>query len=239
MSPSPSPSRLQKATSRVAFFFTPRPWLACLTLLLLAQGVWAETWRARVSKVLDGDTVVLEGGERLRLRGVDAPEVRHGDAPGQYFGRESAAILRELAQGRDLFLDRSELDTDRYGRMVGTARLADGRVLNVVMIEAGAAFAYPHASDKDEDLAERILQAQRLALSRGAGFWPVILALPKANAVCFGTQSSKRFHVETCSIGRRIKRKNLVVFSSLREAFDAGFAPARDCTPWPSDRAVK
>ncbi len=239
MNPSSSASQLQKATSRVAFFFSPRIHLSWLLVLFLVQSVWAETWRVRVSTVLDGDTVVFEGGERLRLRGIDAPEIRHGSTPGQYYGRESLVMLRDLVKGRDLFLDRTELTSDRYGRLVGAARLADGRVVNVLMVEDGAAFAYPHPSDKDTDLADRILRAQRAAMSRGKGFWPKILSLPRAGAVYFGTHSTKRFHVETCPTGRRIKRKNVVVFASLREAFDAGFAPARDCTPWPTAKAAK
>lgn len=116
MNPSSSASQLQKATSRVAFFLALRIHLSWLLVLFLVQSVWAETWRVRVSTVLDGDTVVLEGGERLRLRGIDAPEIRHGSTPRSMAGRESLVMLRDLVKGRDLFLDRTELTSDRYGR---------------------------------------------------------------------------------------------------------------------------
>lgn len=234
----PSP-RQNKATFGVALFFASRIWLSCLLVLLLVSGAWAETWRVRVDKVLDGDTVVLTGGERLRLRGIDAPEIRHGSSPGQFHGRESKAALAALVSNREILVDRAELDTDRYGRMVGTARLLDGRIVNLLLVEEGAAFVYPHPTDRDDALAERLLAAQRQAISRGEGFWPRILGLPQAASVYFGTQATKRFHAETCTIGRRIKRKNIVVFSSLREAFDTGFAPARECTPWPTARVAK
>ena len=45
-----------------------------------------------MASVLDGDTLVLESGERLRLRGIDAPELRHGNDPGQYYGVESKSF---------------------------------------------------------------------------------------------------------------------------------------------------
>jgi micrococcal nuclease len=132
-------------------------------------------------------------------------------------------------------LDRDELDTDRYGRLVGVARRIDGRVVNLLMIEHGAAFVYPHPSDKDQGLARRLLVAQISAMSRGAGFWPHVLGLPGAGDGFVGTRNSRRFHVLSCRQGRKISPANRVFFSSLREAFAAGYAPARECTPWPVD----
>jgi len=210
-------------------------WLVGLILLVLAQGAAAETWRVDVDAVLDGDTLVLHGGERLRLRGIDAPEVIHNGKPGQYFGVESKQVLATLVAGRDLFLDKAELDTDRHGRLVGVARLGDGRVVNLIMIEEGAAFVYPHPSDMDGDLSRRLLAAQVSAMGRGKGFWPRILDVPSASNGFEGTRGSRRFHTLSCPLGNKVKKGNQVHFSSLREAFAAGYAPARECTPWPSD----
>jgi micrococcal nuclease len=226
-----------KATTPVAFFFggAGRIVFALWLVLCLATGVLAGEWRVAVSAVLDGDTLVLKGGERLRLRGIDAPEVSHKGKAGQYYGRKSAQRLAALVSGQTLVLDRDELNTDRYGRLVGVARLSDGRIVNLLMIEHGAAFVYPHPSDKDQGLARRLLAAQITAMSRGAGFWPELLGSPGAGAGFVGTKNSRRFHVLTCRQGRTISPANRVFFSSLREAFAAGYAPARECTPWPMD----
>lgn len=193
----------------------------------------AETWRVRAASVLDGDTLVLESGERLRLRGIDAPELRHGSDPGQYYGSESKKILASLAAGQYLFLDRSEVDTDRYGRLLGTARLGNGQELNLLMVEAGAAFAYPHRTDRDSGLAARILAAQREAIRQGRGFWPRVLGVSPTPGGYVGSKSSLRFHRPSCPNADKIKRSNRVAFSTLRQAFEAGYAPARECTPWP------
>jgi micrococcal nuclease len=224
---------LFKATS-VAFFFGAlrRFWLAGLLCIFLAQGAWGGTWRVRAAEVLDGDTLVLASGERLRLRGIDAPEIRHKGSPGQYHGEESRRILQTLVAGRDLFLDRSELGTDRYGRMVGQVRLGDGRTLSLLLVESGAAFVYPHPSDTDKGMAGRLLAAQTSAMNKGLGFWPKLLAAPAAGKAYLGTRSSRRFHALSCATGRKVKPANQVRFSSLREAFAAGYAPARECTPW-------
>lgn len=223
-----------KATS-VAFFFgcLTRISLACLICCCLALSAAAQTWRVQVADVLDGDTLVLSTGERLRLRGIDSPEIRRRDKPGQYFGTESRKILTALVRGRDIYLDRQELGADRYGRLVGVARLGDGRLINLVMIEEGAAFVYPHSSDKDKDLAKRLVAAQVTAMRRGQGFWPKILSLPAARKGYVGTISTRRFHTLGCSTGQQVKKRNQIHFSSLGEAFEAGYAPARECTPWP------
>lgn len=217
-----------------ALFFALRSMLACLTLCLLSVSAGAETWRVRAVSVLDGDTVVLDTKQRLRLRGIDAPELPHGSSPGQYYGKESKKILAALVMGRDLLLDREELDTDRYGRLVGSARLMDGRVLNALMVEAGAAFVYSHRTDQDCGLGDRLLALQREAMRQGRGFWPRILALPAPPGAFVGSRSSMRFHAAACTNARKIKPGNRMFFSSLRQAFEAGYAPARECTPWPA-----
>lgn len=227
-----------KATPAVAFFFgLLRVALAAAVVsCLLTQVAGAESWRVRAMEAFDGDTLLLQTGERLRLRGIDAPEMRHKDRPGQFHSRESREMLWSLVRGRDLFLDRAELDTDRYGRLVGQARLGDGHDVSLLLVEAGAAFVYPHATDRDRSLAGRLLAAQVSAMNRGRGFWPALLASPAATRPYLGTVASRRFHSESCATGRRVKAANQVRFSSLREAFAAGYAPARECTPWPFER---
>ena len=237
MSPRPGETTHPKATPGVAFFFglPVQVILGAVLLLFLTQGALAETWRVGVGKVLDGDTLILDGGQRLRLRGIDAPEVSRHNTSGQYYSRESRDRLAALVSGRILVLDTEELGTDRYGRLVGVARLADGGMVNLLMIEGGAAFVYPHASDKDRDLTRRLRAAQTTAMDHGQGFWPTLLRSRGAKAGYMGTKSTKRFHALSCVQGRKVGAANRVYFSSLQEAFAAGYAPARECSPWPAE----
>ena len=90
---------------------------------------------ARVSYVIDGDTVVLEGADaRLRLWGVDAPEK---DEKGYLAARN--ALYRMVQGKRITFI---ELDRDKYGRIVGRVFLKNGREVNRMMIESGTAREY-------------------------------------------------------------------------------------------------
>ena len=47
-----------------------------------------------VQRAVDGDTLLLASGERVRLIGVDTPETRHPNKPVQYFGKEASAFTR-------------------------------------------------------------------------------------------------------------------------------------------------
>jgi micrococcal nuclease len=60
--------------------------VAWATALLLSNG----NYRI-VERVIDGDTLVLENGERVRLIGVDTPETKDPRKPVQHFGKEATA----------------------------------------------------------------------------------------------------------------------------------------------------
>src|SRR5437667_7591164 len=55
--------------------------------------------RVLVQRVVDGDTLVISGGDRVRLIGVDTPETHHPTKPPQPFGQEAFAFTRRMAEG--------------------------------------------------------------------------------------------------------------------------------------------
>ncbi len=67
----------------------------------LPPGLEAST----VIRVVDGDTLVLDGGERVRLIGVDTPETVHPTKPVEYFGREASAFTKRMAEGQQVYLE--------------------------------------------------------------------------------------------------------------------------------------
>jgi micrococcal nuclease len=80
-----------------------------------------------------------------------------------------------------------------------------------------------------------MLAAQVAAMEQGKGFWPRLLGMPAAAESYAGTRSSRRFHVLSCPMGHRVKERNSIRFSSLKDAFTSGYAPARECTSWPRE----
>ena len=209
--------------------------LACL-LLFLAGSVpgLADTWQVEVRWVPDGDTLYLHSGQKVRLKGIDAPETGHEKTPRQYYALESRQRLEDLVEGQTLSVEAETLNADRYGRILAYVRLPDGRFLNSLLIRQGTAFFYPHPG-QDQPHEEELLRSQQRAMRERRGFWSHILTMPAANRPYLGNAGSLRFHTPECPYGRRIKPENRVEFVNLRQAFHAGYAPGRNCTPWPLD----
>ena len=109
---------------------------AAKTPLRLEEGV--------VERVADGDTVTVvtpnQTKLRIRMLGIDAPETPKGTKfPGQPYGKEAEAALKQLVGGKRV---RVEIyGTDRYKRLLSTMFI-DGRDINLAMIEVGLAEVY-------------------------------------------------------------------------------------------------
>ena len=109
--------------------------------------------------VHDGDTLRC-GPERVRLFGVDAPEVRRGQTPAEPFAYEARDELIRLTRGRVAcrFVER-----DRYGRFVGKCWSSASPDVNAALIRSGFATEYRRYSKGAYAKAE----ADAKAASRG------------------------------------------------------------------------
>ena len=94
----------------------------------------------RCIRVIDGDTIQLDGGERVRLIGVDTPEAVDPRRPVQYFGKEASAFTRRLAEGHTVRLEYGDESFDRYQRTLAYVYLEDGTFLNAEIIRQGYGF---------------------------------------------------------------------------------------------------
>jgi micrococcal nuclease len=120
--------------------------------------------------VTDGDTIVLDGGERVRLIGVDTPELHDPRKPVQPFAREAKAFTQKRVGGRRVKLEYDQTRLDRFGRTLAYVFLEDGTLLNLRIIEEGYGFAYTKYPFRD-DYMERFRQAEREARDRNRGLW--------------------------------------------------------------------
>ena len=91
----------------------------------------------KVSRVIDGDTFETDAGEKVRLIGINAPEIS------DIFGIEAKKYLSELVEKKtvDLKCDKISNDRDRYQRLLRYVIL-DGVDINKKMVSDGMAFAY-------------------------------------------------------------------------------------------------
>lgn len=124
---------------------------------------------AAIERVIDGDTVVLTDGTRVRLIGIDTPETVHPSKPVECFGREASEFMTDLLPpDTDVRLAYDVERADRYDRTLAYVyRLDDGLFVNADLLKQGYAQIStfpPNVAHVDEF---RVLQTEARDEQRG------------------------------------------------------------------------
>jgi micrococcal nuclease len=130
-----------------------------------------------VTRVIDGDTIVLDQGERVRLIGIDTPELHHPTKPVQYFAREAAAFTTHRFEGKTVQLAYDWQRQDRFGRTLAYVCLPDGELVNETIVRDGFGFAYLKYPFR-ADLMTRFRAAEREARDARRGLWAPPSSVP-------------------------------------------------------------
>lgn len=128
----------------------------------------AATAAARVEAAVDGDTVRLATGERVRYIGIDAPELAGEHGPDHAYAREALERNRQLVEGRTVQLERDVDDQDRFGRLLRYVWV-DGALVQERLIREGLAYAL--VIPPNTRYGQRLEQAQAEARAEGRGVW--------------------------------------------------------------------
>lgn len=130
---------------------------------------------ARVVRVIDGDTLEIGIGDgerattRVRLWGIDTPEMKGAKGP-MYYGAEAAAFVREWARNREVRVELSAVGTrGKYGRLLAYLYGTDtNEMLNEALLVGG----YAQADRRFEhEQKARFGRLEREARRAGVGMW--------------------------------------------------------------------
>jgi endonuclease YncB( thermonuclease family) len=107
--------------------------------LSLLTGCESKSNYQKVKWIYDGDTLLLSDGRKVRLIGINAPEVAHHKKKGQPYGDEATEKLRELLEksNNKVRLERGKQAQDRYKRELAHVFLADGTDVSKWMLQNG------------------------------------------------------------------------------------------------------
>lgn len=129
----------------------------------MAAGVYS------LQRVVDGDTLLLAGGARVRLLGIDTPETVKPDTPPEPWGAEASQFARDFLSGGQVRLEFDRERIDQYGRFLAYAWVGD-RLLNEELLRAGLArplLQFNYSSS----MKTRFRHASDEARRAGRGIW--------------------------------------------------------------------
>ncbi len=121
-----------------------------------------------VRKVIDGDTIEVSGGERVRLIGIDTPETVHPSEPVGCYGPAASSFTERMLEGQTVRLGYDVERTDQYGRTLAYV-FASGLFFNETLVRRGYAkvATYPPNIRHSKLFA----QLEREAREAGRGLW--------------------------------------------------------------------
>ena len=127
-----------------------------------STGTFSGLETALVSRVIDGDTVELLDGRRVRYLGIDTPEI------GERYYEEASDRNRELVGGKTVELQCGNRDEDVYGRLLRYVYI-EGVFVNAELVAEGYARAY--IFDHEERYSRVLLQLEQYANLKKQGIW--------------------------------------------------------------------
>lgn len=170
-----------------------------------------------VKTVYDGDTVELEDGRKIRLLGINTPEVQHKDKMAEAGGEEAKAWLIDKLQHTKVRLEFDVEKTDKYGRTLAYLFTENKEHINLSLVKAGLAAISiypPNLRYVDEFVA-----AGNKAEQEKLGIWqrPEYAAIPVGNLTEAGHSGWTRLVGKVAAI-RETPKSVYLVFSSQFEA---------------------
>ncbi len=125
---------------------------------------------ATVTRVVDGDTIDIspsvEGLSRVRLIGMDTPEVYRGTQP---YGPEASAFAKQELEGQEVGLELDVRKVDPFGRLLAYVYLPDGEMFNETLLREGYAQVATYPPNVRH--VDRFLEVQREARAANRGLW--------------------------------------------------------------------
>ena len=186
--------------------------------------------RSRAVEIVDGDTLVLEDGQQVRLVGIQAPKLSLG-RPGFRawpLAEDAKAALSRLSRGREVRLAYGGRRRDRHGRLLAQLyAVGDGGAelwIQGALLEAGMARVYSFADNRVLVQEMLVLEAQARAQRRGIWAHPYYaIRAPEAAAAHVGSFQLVEGRVLEAAVVRG--RAYLNFGADWREDFTVTLAP--------------
>lgn len=170
----------------------------------------------RVERVVDGDTIFLSDGRRIRLLGINTPEVSGRNKSAEAGGDRAKEWLQQAVDGKKVSLQFDVEKADKYQRTLAYVFTDSKRHINLELVERGLATVniYP----PNFKYLEALVKAQTIAESQKLGIWAEAAYAP----VEFATINEVNYKGWKRLTGRVVALKQSEKYSYLQ--FSANFS---------------
>ena len=121
-----------------------------------------------VTRVIDGDTIEINGSQKVRYIGINTPEISFTDGEADCYGEEARRANEELVGGKKVWLEKDVSETDKYGRLLRYVWSGE-LMINEYLVSQG--FANIATYPPDVKHQDRLLKAQKEAVLNKRGLW--------------------------------------------------------------------
>lgn len=120
--------------------------------------------KAKVERIVDGDTIVLTNGSIVRYVGITCPE------DNEPFDKESTEANRKLVEGKEINLEYDHYKADKFGRILAYV-IVDGKNVSMELAKSGMAQVVVYQHKKSFIYQEQLLKVQEEAKNQKLGIW--------------------------------------------------------------------
>ncbi|WP_405293882.1 thermonuclease family protein [Methanobrevibacter sp.] len=176
------------------------------------------------TKVVDGDTIYLENGDKIRFVGVNTPE------RGVEGYIASKNFVQKLCLNKEVGIDIDDAKhSDRYGRTLGVV-IVDGKNINEMLLKEGLAevMYLPPSEFYPYDWAN---SSTHVPNSHSSYANSVTSNGVSDSGSYIGNSNTGKFHELSCRWGQKISEHNKVTFNSRNDAISQGYQPCKVCNP--------
>jgi micrococcal nuclease len=177
-----------------------------------------------IKRIVDGDTFVTNSGQKVRMIGVNTPEV-FGES--EYYGQEASNFSKQQLEGQTVYLFKDVSDTDKYDRWLRFVFIEEDPIMfNETLIMEG--YANTMSLSPDVLFTKKFSLLRREAQDNGIGLWDDADDIqscenPKIKGN-INSRNEKIFHIPG---GEQYNATNAeVMFCTNEEAISSGFRQA-------------
>ncbi len=165
----------------------------------------------QVTRVYDGDTIILEGKKHVRLLGINTPEIESRQRAEEPGGVTAKKWLQTQLQENKVYLEYDQVKQDKYKRLLAHVFLPDGKHLNLALLENGLAVI--SIIPPNGRYTDKLIQAQQHAEKLKLGIWSMPEYQPRPiTQITNHTKGWQRFTGTPVSI-KKSKKYTRLLFS--------------------------